>query len=182
MSIFWQRLKSYCSWDNLNPLNWSNSEIKMFLISFFAIMLPIYIFIGLQPVPIADAASLPKLSIDSINLETPVTTSELVNRELTVPDRIAGIYTNAENKLFILGHSSTVFKNLEQVQLQDTITYNDTSYTITNIETLAKSDISMLEILKPEAEETLVIMTCAGTPLPNQDATHRLIVTAVRNP
>lgn len=153
----------------------------MFLISFFAIMLPIYIFIGLQPVPIADAASLPKLSIDSINLETPVTTSELINRELTVPDRIAGIYTNAENKLFILGHSSTVFKNLEQVQLHATIIYNDTSYTITSIETLAKSDISMLEILKPEVEETLVIMTCAGTPLPNQDATHRLIVTAVRN-
>ena len=51
MKNFWQRFKACCSWENLNPLNWSNGEIKMFLGAFFAIMLPIYIFIGLQPIP-----------------------------------------------------------------------------------------------------------------------------------
>ena len=60
MKNFWQRFKTCCSWENLNPLNWSNGEIKMFLGAFFAIMLPIYIFIGLQPIPTANADSLPR--------------------------------------------------------------------------------------------------------------------------
>lgn len=178
MKNFWQQLRNYCSWENLNPLNWSNSEIKMFLSSFFAIMLPIYIFIGLQPVPIANADSLPRLTISSIGLNTPVTTIELANRQLIAPDTIAGVYPSAENKLFIIGHSSTVFQKLDQVKVGDVFIYNNTTYQVKSLETLPKSDISMSQILQPEAEPTLIIMTCAGDPLPDQDATHRLIITA----
>lgn len=179
MKFFWQRFRSYCSWENLNPLNWSNSEIKMFLGAFFAIMLPIYIFIGLQPVPSANADSLPRLTIDSINLKTPVTPITLTDsHELIAPATIAGIYEPAKNKLFIIGHSSTVFNKLHQTHVEDIITYDGKPYTITQLQTLQKSDISMAQILQAESQPTLVIMTCAGTPLPNQDATHRLIVTA----
>ncbi len=175
-----KRFRSYCTWENLNPLNWNNSEIKMFLGAFFAIMLPIYIFIGLQPVPTADAASLPKLEIASIGLSTPVETVTLTDRQLIAPDKIAGVYTSAEHKIFILGHSSTVFKKLHQVQVGDTFAYDNVSYRITTIQTLPKSDIDMNEILQAEDRDTIIIMTCAGDPLPNQDATHRLIITALR--
>lgn len=169
------------SWRNLNPLNWSKTEVKMFLIAFLAIMLPVYLFIGLQPAIPADAASYPQLEIPTIDLKTPVASIQLTDEhQLIAPAAIAGIYTQAENKLFIIGHSSTVFKKLDQVQLGDTFTYDTKTYRINSIETLIKSDISMRQILQPEAIETIIIMTCAGQPLPNQDATHRLIVTAVR--
>lgn len=170
-------LRQHLSWRNLNPFNWSVSEIKWFLGSFFAVMLPVFFFIGLQPIPV-DAASLPQLQMPSIELETPVATIELVDRQLEAPATIAGVYSQAENKLFIIGHSSTVFKNLHKLQINDTFTYDSKTYLVKQIETLAKPDISMNQILQAEAQETIVIMTCAGDPLPNQDATHRLIVTA----
>lgn len=173
-----QNILKYFSWENLNPLNWSSREIKLFLTAFLAIMLPVYLFIGLQPALPADAASYPQLEISSINLKTPVAKVELVNRKLEAPTTIAGIYQGATNKLFIIGHSSTVFKKLHQVQVNDTIVYNNKPYRITKLQTLAKSDIDMGEILQAESQETIIIMTCAGEPLPNQDATHRLIVTA----
>lgn len=169
--------RKYFSWKNLNPLNWSVAEVKLFLACFFTIMLPVFVFIGLQPIPV-DATSLPQLSIPSINLETPVSTVELVDRQLVAPAAIAGIYHAAENKLFIIGHSSSVFKNLQQVHLNGTFTFDQKTYQINDIQIVIKADISMKQILKAESEETVIIMTCAGDPLPNQDATHRLIITA----
>lgn len=169
------------SWQRLNPFSWSKTEVKMFLVAFLAIMLPVYLFIGFQPAIPADAASYPQLEISSINLKTPVASLELTSdHQLIAPAAIAGVYTQATNKLFIIGHSSTVFKKLNQVNLYDLFTYDNKTYQITDIETLAKADISMREILQAEPEETVIIMTCAGSPLPNQDATHRLIVTATR--
>ncbi len=38
----------------------------------------------------------------------------------------------------------------------------------------------MSKILAETEVETIIIMTCAGNPLPNQDATHRLIVYATK--
>lgn len=180
MQSFWQRLQSYCSWELLNPLNWSTYEIKMFVSAFFAIMLPVYLFIGLQPVPVANADALPRLEITSINLNTPVATVELTDRQLIAPDMIAGVYAGAENKLFIIGHSSTVFQKLDQVKVGETFTYDNVLYQVKSLETLPKADISMTNILKAEDEATIILMTCAGDPLPNQDATHRLIITATR--
>ena len=181
---FWARIigkvKSCWSWRSLNPLNWSNDEIKIFIGAFFAIMLPVYIFIGLQPTPSVDAAGYPQLEISSINLKTPVVTLELTGRQLVAPDTIAGVYSNAKNKLFVIGHSSTVFKKLEQIHVDDLIIYNNATYRVQDLKTLRKNDIDMKAILQAEEPETMIIMTCAGEPLPNQDATHRLIVTATR--
>ncbi len=171
------KFRKYWSWHNLNPLNWSALEVKWFLASFFIIMLPVFFWIGFQPIPV-DAASLPQLQIPSINLETPVTSVQLIDHQLEVPATIAGIYTQAENKLFILGHSSTVFKNLSSVQVGSTLSYDHKTYQIIKTTVVPKADISMRQILQAEAEETIIIMTCAGEPLPHQDATHRLIVTA----
>lgn len=166
------------SWQKLNPFRWTSAEIKLFLAFFMVFMLPIYFYIGLQPAPIADAASYPQLEISSINLKTPVATLAITDRQLIAPATIAGAYQDVENKTFIIGHSSTVFKKLERVKVGETIIYNDQKYIVSELQTLLKADIDMREILQAEEQETIIIMTCAGEPLPNQDATHRLIITA----
>jgi len=67
------------------------------------------------------------------------------------------------------------------VKIGETITYNNTDYTITSMEIFKKSDIDMKDVLKAEEKDTLVIMTCAGEVMNETDATHRLIVTAVKD-
>lgn len=166
--------------NKFNPLNWSHRAIRTFLAAFFMIFTPIYAYIGMQPVSSIEATHYPKLSIGAIDLETPVAALEMVDRQLIAPASIAGSYQSSENKVLIIGHSSTVFESLHQVALADTFNYADRTYRIDQIETLAKSDVDMNAILAPATEDTIIIMTCAGEPLPNQDATHRLIVTAHR--
>lgn len=163
----------------LNPFCWPKRLIKVLSAAFFMIMLPIYLFIGLQPAPLADAASYPVLEAPSIDLKTPVARVELVDRQLAVPATIAGIYQPFDNKLFIIGHSSTVFKHLDHLHIDQSFTYDGEQYLITDHTILEKSAINMNELLSDAPEKTVIIMTCAGDPLPNQDATHRLIITAI---
>lgn len=165
----------------LNPLRWSSRTLRTFFVMLFMILAPFYFFSGIQPVSSIEAASYPELSIPDINLATPVAPLEMTERQLIAPATIAGSYSQAENKQFIIGHSSTVFQNLDQSALYQHIYYNDTEYTITAIETLRKADVDMDAILSATDVDTLVIMTCAGTPLPDQDATHRLVITAERS-
>lgn len=165
----------------LNPLRWSGRTLRVFFVMLFMILAPFYFFSGIQPVSSIEATSYPELSLPSIGLNTPVAPLEMTDRQLIAPATIAGSYSQAENKQFIIGHSSTVFQTLSQSQLYQHIYYNDIEYTITNIETLAKADVDMNAILSASEVETLVIMTCAGTPLPGQDATHRLVITAERS-
>ena len=160
----------------LNPFCWPKRLVKVLTAAFFMIMLPIYVFIGLQPASLADAASYPVLEIPAINLKTPVTSVELVDRQLAVPATIAGIYRPFENKLFIIGHSSTVFHSLDQLQTEETLIYDGESYRITNRTTVEKSAISMNQLLADAPEKTVIIMTCAGDPLPNQDADRKSVV------
>lgn len=120
------------------------------------------------------------LIIPSINLVSGVTKLELKDRKLNTPDSIVGSYSRSSNKMFLIGHSTTVFKNLDQVKVDDSIVYNNIDYKVVKMEIFEKSDINMDEVLKGEVEDTLVIMTCAGDPMNEHDATHRLIVTAVR--
>ena len=120
------------------------------------------------------------LVIPSINLTSGVTKLHLKDRKLNTPDTIVGSYSNHANKTFLIGHSSTVFRDLYQANVGDNISYNNTDYRIVNMEVFKKSDISMTEILKAEEKDTIVLMTCAGEPVGERDATHRLIVTAVK--
>lgn len=164
----------------LNPLRWSKRTIKVFTAAFFAIMLPIYLYIGFHPVASLDLENYPTLNIPSIGLSTPVTEIYLENHELIAPATIAGIYHAHPNKLFIIGHSSTIFKDLHQTAIGDIFEYNHKFYKIIVSETLEKSAIDMADILADADKETIIIMTCAGELLPHQDATHRLIITATR--
>lgn len=177
---FWLRkVSQFFSLRNLNPLNWSRRATRVFFAGFFLIMLPIYLFIGFQPSLPAEAANYPTLEISSIKLRTPVAPLELVDHQLIAPATIAGSYSQAERKTLIIGHSSTVFETLAKIKMHDTFVYDGQTYRVVNITTEAKADISMSDVLAPAAEDTIIIMTCAGDPLPDQDATHRLLVTAV---
>ena len=141
----------------------------------------VYLIIGLTP---ADAASYQisgGLVIPKIELISPVTTLELNDHKLNTPETIVGSYSNAFNKTLLIGHSSTIFKNLSKITGGDTIYYNDREYTITKTELLKKTDIDMDELLKSETVDTVVIMTCAGQRVGEHDASHRFIVTATIN-
>ncbi len=129
----------------------------------------------------ADAASYPSLSISSIGLSVPVEPLELKDRQLNVPDMIVGSYGPNINKTLLVGHSSTVFEELDQLRVDQEINYNDSVYRVTEIKVLRKEEISMTEILSGASVDTIILMTCAGDSLPNQDATHRLIITAEIN-
>lgn len=172
------KLKSAYDLRNLNPFRWSKRAIRVFTTGFFTIMLPVYIFIGMQPASSINTEGLPTLTIASIDLETPVSPIEMNNRELVAPANIAGSYTSTKNKNFIIGHSSTVFRKLDRVKVGDTITYENETYLVTDRVIAEKDDINMSEVLASSETPTVVIMTCAGENLPNQDATHRLIITA----
>ena len=145
----------------------------------FAILLPIYLFIGFQPASSLDLTRYPTLEIPQISLTTPVQPLSLTSdHELIAPAELAGSYSQTPSTTLLIGHSSTVFASLSQLALNTPLTYNHQTYRITSITTLAKADINMSQLLAPSDRPTLILMTCAGDPLPNQDATHRLIVTA----
>lgn len=167
--------------NNLNPFRWSKRAIRVFVTGFFTIMLPIYAYLGMQPAVSLEVSEVnhANLQIDSISLSLPVESLTLQDKQLIAPASVVGSYSAASNKVFLIGHSSTAFQDLHQVALGDSIAYNNSDYEITDIVVLEKTDIDMNKVLAATNEPTLVLMTCAGQPLPNQDATHRLIVTAV---
>ncbi|MBR3256557.1 sortase [Candidatus Saccharibacteria bacterium] len=151
---------------------------KYIFIGLYVVLLVVYIVIGLKP---ADATNYPisgKISIPEINLESDVTTLELNKGKLDAPDRIIGSFSTSPNKTLLIGHSTTVFQNLNKANLGEYIFYNNKSYRINNIEIKAKSDIHMGKLLKETEKDTIVLMTCAGELFENGDATHRLIITA----
>lgn len=161
-----------------NPFSWSVRTVKVVFSAFFMIALPIYLYAGFQSTSHVEAVSYPILEIPSINLSTPVEPLTLDNHELISPATIAGSYQRFENKLFIIGHASTVLQDLDQIQEGDFITYGDDTYQVFLTETIVKSDIDMSSVIGNTPTPVMIIMTCAGTPLPGQDATHRLLVYA----
>ncbi len=153
-------------------------DFRMVLVSLYFVALFIYILVGLQPAGAKNYNVSAHLFIPSISLSTDVTTLKLVNHTLETPDYIVGSYTKHENKTLLIGHSSTVFKDLDEAKLDAVISYDNLEYIIKDIKTLEKSDIKMSQLLKNTEKKTLVLMTCAGDDLGNGDATHRLIITA----
>lgn len=152
---------------------------KSVFIGLYVLAFVVYIIFGLQPAKAVDYEISAKLDIPSINLIADVTVLNLTNEGLKTPDTIVGSYSNHENKILLIGHSSTVFRNLNQVKLASTIKYNGKDYQVVEKKTLAKSLVDMSEVLETENDDTLVLMTCAGQMLENSDATHRLMITAV---
>ena len=147
-----------------------------------------FTFYGLQPstsskdVYAAESATATAtLVIPSISLVAPVTPVALNDTSLEVPEQIAGSYSAHPHKTLLLGHSSTIFKNLKNLTLSAQFTYNNRVYTVTSIENLEKSAISMSDILAPAETDTIVLMTCSGDHISGttNDYTHRLVITAV---
>ena len=139
-----------------------------------------YVIFGLQPAEAAQSYEVSaELNIPSIGLISDVTTLELENRELKTPDEIVGSFSRSKNKTLLIGHSSTIFQNLNQIRLNDEIFYNNNKYIVKKITIAEKAAVDMSELLMRADQDTLTIMTCAGANLSNGDATHRLLVTAV---
>ncbi len=153
-------------------------DLRFILVGIYFVAFLVYIIVGLQPVGAKNYAVSANLQIPSINLQSEVTTLSLEGRELKTPDYIVGSYTHAKNKTLLIGHSSTVFKNLDKAKLGEEISYDDLAYKIVDVKLYEKSEIKMSKLLKEAEKKTLVLMTCAGDDLGDGDATHRLIITA----
>ena len=164
-----------------NPINWSNRTIRVWMVVFYLILLPSLIIFNLEPVGATEEYTISgKLSIPSVSIESPVTTIELSNNVLPTPSRIVGSFSNHKNKTLLVAHSTAAFSNLKNVIYGTEINYNDENYVVTKIVTEKKSDVKMNELLDTSQKPTIVLMTCAGKLLSGGDATHRLIVTAVK--
>ena len=154
-------------------------DFRKVLIALYFVAFIAYLVVGLRPVDAKQYDIIAQLSIPSIELTSDVAAVQLQNGALETPDKIVGSFSNHKNKTFLFGHSSMVFEKLNQVRIGDNIIYNGEHYKITAQEILPKEDINMKELLASAEKDTLVLMTCAGEDLPNSDATHRLIITAV---
>jgi len=151
---------------------------RAIFVGLYVLAFAIYIIVGLQPAEAANYAVSAELAIPDIGLNTDVTTLEFDGHQLNTPREIVGSYSRAENKTLLIGHSTTVFQDLDQIQLGNTINYDDKVYRVVAIDMVAKSEVKMSEILAPSEKDTIIIMTCAGQLLDDADATHRLMITA----
>ena len=154
---------------------------KSLFAGIYFLALAIYLFFGLQPAEAVQGDYDATLIIPSISLESPVTELQLVNHELKTPDTIVGSFSNHKNKTLLIGHSTTVFSALKDIQLEETINYKDSTYRVIKTETLEKKDVNMKQILSESEDDTLILMTCAGELLDDGDATHRFIVEATKS-
>lgn len=154
---------------------------KYIFIGIYFLAFVVFLIYGLKPAEAAQSLEISnQLKIPSIELVSDVTDLELENQKLSTPDKIVGSFSYHDNKTLLIGHSTTVFQDLNNVEIGDEIIYGDSSYRVSGIQTEQKENIKMQDILKAEREDTIVIMTCAGELLENGDATHRLIVTATK--
>ncbi len=152
---------------------------RAIFVSVYAVFLAVYIIVGLQPVSATSTTQIINtLSIPSIDLETNVTKLTLKDKELQIPDDIVGEFHTSKKNHLLLGHSTTIFKNLENLDVGDTIYYGDNRYIVSTEEIKDKDQVNMKELLKNTGAEKITLMTCAGELLENQDATRRLIITA----
>ncbi len=128
--------------------------------------------------PAAPANTAGRLYIPSIGLNTPVQTVRLQNHDIPVPATIAGAYSQATNKTLLVGHTPGVFTNLKYLRAGQTFSYNNHTYRIQSVQNLAYAEVNMASILASAAQETVVLMTCAGQ-IYGTTATHRLVIVAV---
>ena len=154
-------------------------RLRDVLMGLYVVAFAVYLVVGLQPAEAANYDVATELVIPSIRLESDVVTLHLEHRELKTPDTIVGRYARAENKTLLVGHSTTVFQDLDEVQVGDVVHYDELDYVVTETKVVAKNEVDMMGLLEETDEETIVIMTCAGELIGGGDATHRLLVTAV---
>ena len=125
-----------------------------------------------------DASSEERLFMPSIGLIAHVKDIEKTGNQLIAPDTIAGAYQPTIHKTVIIGHSSTIFKDLKNIDDEAEFTFDNVKYKVKTIEIIEKRYVNMDEIVSETPVKTVVLMTCYGEPLGGQDFTHRLVITA----
>ncbi len=156
-------------------------DLRYLFVSLYMVLFVLYIVIGLQPAGAVDYDVSGYLSIPAIDLHSDVTSLDLDGNRLNTPDYIVGSYSQSSNKTLLIGHSTTVFENLHSIMLGDEIVYDNKTYTVVERYVEAKESIVMGDLMRAESRDTIVLMTCAGELLGDGDATHRLIVVAMRD-
>ncbi len=126
----------------------------------------------------ADASSEERLFIPDIGLIARVKDIERQGNQLIAPDTIAGAYKATNHKTVIIGHSSTIFKDLSKLDGDESFTFDGKSYSIKSREIIEKRFVNMEEIVSETERNTIVLMTCYGESLGGQDYSHRLVITA----
>ena len=126
----------------------------------------------------ADASSEERLFIPSIGLVARVTDIDRTGNQLVAPDEIAGAYQPTNHKTVIIGHSSTIFRDLDSMGEEDHFTFDNKEYKVTSREVLPKNLVNMEEVVSETEVNTVILMTCAGESLGGHDYTHRLVITA----
>ena len=126
----------------------------------------------------ADASSEERLFIPSIGLIARVKDIERSGNQLIAPDEIAGAYQPTIHKTVIIGHSSTVFKDLKNINSDETFTFDKKSYKMKDRKIIEKSVVDMAKVVEETEVNTVILMTCYGEPIGPQDYSHRLIITA----
>lgn len=156
-------------------------DLRYLFVGLYMVLFVLYIVIGLQPAGAVDYDVSGYLSIPAIDLYSDVTSLDLDDNKLNTPDYIVGSYSQSSNKTLLIGHSTTVFENLHSIMLGDEIAYDNKTYTVVERYVEAKESIVMRDLMRAESRDTIVLMTCAGELLGGGDATHRLIVVAMRD-
>ena len=145
----------------------------------YVILFLVYLVIGLQPADAVQYLISGNLTVPSIGLSSDIAKVELENGNLNTPNSIIGEYLTDDVRPFLFGHSTSVFQNLDDIKHGDVIYYNNEMYSVSDISVQKKSEIDMLDLLKKDENDSIVLMTCAGELYKDGDASHRLIVTAV---
>ncbi len=138
-----------------------------------------YFVFGLQSARAFSYHTSAELRIPAIGLVSDVTTLALDNHTLNTPDEIVGSFSKTKNNTLLVGHSTTVFKNLSEVKIGDNVFYDNKEYLVISATTYPKEEINMNRLLAYTDSEAIKIMTCSGEIFYNGDASHRLIITAV---
>ena len=154
-------------------LNFRNAFVAVYFALF-----AVYLIIGFQPTDAARYSIVTSFSAPEIGISTQVADLSISDGKLDTPSTIAGRYSTSENKVLIIGHSTTVFQDLFETKIGDVLIYDGNSYTVNKIEIREKSTIKMNEVLDAEEVPTIVVMTCAGELYDNGDASHRYMITA----
>jgi len=150
------------------------------IVAIYTLFFVWFFTVGLMPAEAAEYNIIGKVNIPAINLTSDVAKLNLEDDRLKTPAEIVGSFTRAKNKTLLIGHASSVFRNIKDLKLEDEILYDNKTYKVAKIDYMAKSEINMNKILASNEVDTVIIMTCAGQDLGNGDATHRLIITATR--
>ena len=153
-------------------------DIRRVVIVAYILAFVVYLLVGLMPVGAAEYVVSDEIEIPSIGLESDVTELRLEDHVLNTPDTIVGSYTRAYNKTLLIGYATTVFQDLNLVEVGAEIYYNGKTYVVNEITLWRKEGVEMDRILAGAEQDTIMIMTCAGE-IHGIDASHRLVLTAV---